>query len=212
MVRQAVERAGERVQSGGVRQVRVGVATTLDKKKSYRQPGGNDLPTRAVNRRPRSFGIAAKYKCRSMLMRKIEQTCFTIIFLIRNLQLYMFNRRTEKAPCKFARAASPRRANPILRTSPPIFHPTPKHPPRKTPDPIETRHFPHPPPIPLGQILRVGVVLRERLEPLRRVALGPLERQPQRPVPVQLAQPAHRAAHAEQDRVVLVLREAVVPQ
>ena len=106
LVRQAVERAGERVQSGGVRQVRVGVATTLDKKKSYRQPGGNDLPTRAVNRRPRSFGIAAKYKCRSMLMRKIEQTCFTIIFLIRNLQLYMFYRRTEKAPCKFARAAS----------------------------------------------------------------------------------------------------------
>ncbi|EJK59820.1 hypothetical protein THAOC_19911 [Thalassiosira oceanica] len=64
----------------------------------------------------------------------------------------------------------------------------------------------------ISKRLRVGVVLRERLEPLRRVALGPLERQSQRPVPVQLAQSSHGAANAEQDRVVLVLREAVVPE
>ncbi|KAL7546214.1 hypothetical protein ACHAWF_009554, partial [Thalassiosira exigua] len=64
----------------------------------------------------------------------------------------------------------------------------------------------------LPRNLRVRVVLRERLQPLRRVALGPLQRQPQRPIPVQLTQSSHGPRHPEQHRVVPKLGEAVVPQ
>ena len=106
LVRQAVERAGERVQSGGVRQVRVGVARRLTRKIPIASPGETIFPPALLTGGREVLASQLNTKCRSMLMRKIEQTCFTIIFLIRNLQLYMFNRRTEKAPCKFARAAS----------------------------------------------------------------------------------------------------------
>mmetsp|Transcript_36952 Transcript_36952/g.89096 ORF Transcript_36952/g.89096 Transcript_36952/m.89096 type:complete len:279 (+) Transcript_36952:161-997(+) len=60
--------------------------------------------------------------------------------------------------------------------------------------------------------LSIGIVLRKVLQPLRGVALGPLQRQSQRPVPVKLAQPSHGPRHAEQHRVILILGEPVMPQ
>ena len=54
----------------------------------------------------------------------------------------------------------------------------------------------------------LGVLLEEGVEPLRGDALGPLERQPERAVPEQLREHAVRAADAEEDGVVVVLRQA----
>ena len=56
------------------------------------------------------------------------------------------------------------------------------------------------------------LLLAEVLDEARRERLGPLERQPQRAVPEDLAESPNGPRHAEEDRVVLVLREAVVPQ
>ena len=72
---------------------------------------------------------------------------------------------------------------------------------------VKETNIPH-----LTSHLSVGVVLGEILQPLRRVTLGPFQRQSQRPVPVQLTQPPHGPANAEQYRVILVLGEAVVPK
>ena len=69
------------------------------------------------------------------------------------------------------------------------------------PSPSKFRtHTPPPPPTNRPRTrtpLSVRVVLGESLQPLRRVALGPLEREPQRPVPIELAQPAHGPRHPE---------------
>merc|ERR1712167_382109 len=56
------------------------------------------------------------------------------------------------------------------------------------------------------------LLLAEVLDEARRERLRALEGQPQRAVPEDLRQSTDGARHAEEDRVVLVLREAVVPQ
>ena len=56
------------------------------------------------------------------------------------------------------------------------------------------------------------LLLAEVLDEARRERLGPLEGQPQRAVPEDLGKSPNGPRHAEEDRVVLVLREAVVPQ
>ena len=56
------------------------------------------------------------------------------------------------------------------------------------------------------------LLLAEVLDEARRERLRALEGQPQRAVPEDLRQSADGPRHAEEDRVVLVLREAVVPQ
>ena len=60
-------------------------------------------------------------------------------------------------------------------------------------------------------LLSIGVVLREILQPLGSMTLGPLQWQAQCPIPVQLAQSSHGPRKTKQHSVILILGESIMP-
>mmetsp|Transcript_25494 Transcript_25494/g.42073 ORF Transcript_25494/g.42073 Transcript_25494/m.42073 type:complete len:359 (+) Transcript_25494:70-1146(+) len=60
--------------------------------------------------------------------------------------------------------------------------------------------------------LFLGIILGKSLQPLRSMTLGPLQRQSQCPIPIQLAQTTHSPRHTKQHGVILILGESIMPQ